>query len=104
MIRAIVAGFGGVLLVGSVALFIATPVAWPAALELDAFGLLILGSLAFERRYRAHRRASLGSWQKTGERFVDPTTGELTEVEYNAATGERAYVPAERANVPAERS
>jgi hypothetical protein len=96
MIRMFVAGLGAVLLAGSVVLLIVAPQAWPGALELDIFGLLILGSLALERRYRGLRAASGGDWEKTGERFVDPTSGELTEVQYNAATGERAYVPAER--------
>ena len=35
-------------------------------------------------------------WGFTGERFVDPPTGEKLEVWYCARTGERAYVRAER--------
>jgi hypothetical protein len=91
----LVAGLGGVALVAAVVVWLVTPAAWPGALELDAAGLLILGSLAFEGRYR-NRKNGDERWQKTGERFEDPTTGELTEVRYNPQTGERAYVPADR--------
>ena len=91
MIRMFVAGLGAVLLFGSVVLFFAVPAAWPGALEMDVFGLLILGSLAFERRYRL-KKAEGAEWTATGERFVDPTSGKLVDVRYNPATGERAYV------------
>ena len=33
-------------------------------------------------------------WERTGERFVDPTTGEMLVVWYCSKTGERAYVRA----------
>ncbi len=33
-------------------------------------------------------------WNFTGERFVDPQSGELVEVWYRPRTGERAYVRA----------
>ncbi len=33
-------------------------------------------------------------WTLTGERFVDPKSGELVEVWFCARTGERAYVRA----------
>jgi hypothetical protein len=33
-------------------------------------------------------------WQATGERFVDPTSGETLEVWFHAASGKRAYVRA----------
>ena len=33
-------------------------------------------------------------WQRTDERFVDPTSGEMLVVWYCASTGERAYVRA----------
>lgn len=31
-------------------------------------------------------------WRPTGERFVDPTSGERLEVWFHPASGERAYV------------
>jgi cytochrome c biogenesis protein CcdA len=94
VIRMFVAGLGAVALFGSLFILWRQPLAWLAALELDVLGLLILGSLAFERRYRS-RRQNDTQWQKTGERFVDPTSGKLTEVRYNSQTGERAYTPVE---------
>ena len=33
-------------------------------------------------------------WRFTGERFLDPPSGELLEVWYSPRTGERAYVRA----------
>ena len=33
-------------------------------------------------------------WTFTGERFVDPCSGDLIEVWWNAGSGERAYVRA----------
>jgi len=35
-----------------------------------------------------------GDWTFTGERFIDPKSGELLEVWFRARTGERAYVRA----------
>ena len=35
-----------------------------------------------------------GDWTFTGERFVDPGSGETLEVWFRARTGERAYVRA----------
>src|ERR1700744_6133257 len=55
--------------------------------------LLIIG-LVFERwRYKplAGRAPGLG-WNATDERFLDPETGKMVTVYFNAATGERRYV------------
>jgi hypothetical protein len=35
-----------------------------------------------------------GDWRFTGERFLDPPSGEMLEVWYSPRTGERAYVRA----------
>jgi hypothetical protein len=50
----------------------------------------VLGVLLEARRYRGGGRSSGG--QATSERFVDPTTGRLTEVRYDPTTGDRQYV------------
>jgi hypothetical protein len=61
-----------------------------------AFYLLLEGcvltlGIGLERwRYQTANRRR-GPWQATGERFVDPTSGELVEVYYNPETGERDY-------------
>lgn len=94
MIRLLTAGLAAAAVLGSAVLFAVDHHAWFVALEMDAFGVLVLGSLAFERRYRTRPEASGANWQATGERFADPTTGELLEVRYDPNTGERAYVPA----------
>ena len=51
---------------------------------------IILGTL-FERwRYR-RAPPPAACWERTGERFEDPGTGETMEVEYDRASGERRY-------------
>ena len=55
---------------------------------------LTLG-LVFERwRYKPVQTPSSAKGSPTGERFIDPETGVLMEVYYDAATGERTYVRA----------
>jgi len=57
-------------------------------------GLAMVLGTAFERwRYRASPPAG-AHWERTGERFEDPTTGETMEVHYDRASGERRYIPA----------
>jgi hypothetical protein len=57
------------------------------------FGTLLLLGTVFERwRYKQPRSAGTARGAATGERFVDPETGALMEVWYDAATGERSYV------------
>ena len=90
MLRALVVAIGVACIAGAV--FLAHQL-WFLALELGVFGGLVLIGTFFEGRYRGHR-ASGGGWQDTSERFVDPTSGKLVEVQYNPQTGERAYVDA----------
>ncbi len=55
-------------------------------------GLLIICGILFERSgYRSQVNRTRGTWQPTGERFNDPTTGQVVEVYYNPQTGERDY-------------
>ena len=52
---------------------------------------VILGT-AFER-WRYHSAPPAGArWERTGERFEDPATGDTMEVQYDRASGERRYV------------
>jgi membrane protein implicated in regulation of membrane protease activity len=95
MLRATVIGFGILLMVAAAVLAVVLPlVMWPVAVELAIFGALVLIGTFFERHYRTRHPSDSSQWQSSGERFIDPTTGKLTDVRYNAATGERAYVPA----------
>lgn len=66
--------------------------AWPGGAYLTFLGGLFLVAVLFERwRYTKNLVQRGGQWHPTGERFTDPTTGTLTEVYYNAQTGQRDY-------------
>ena len=54
-------------------------------------GLIILVGFLFERGRYQPKNTPGQDWHKTGEKFIDTTTGQLTEVHYNAKTGERDY-------------
>jgi hypothetical protein len=61
-------------------------------------GLVVLAfAIWFLFRSGGYKRKALDAppgpgWQPTGERFVDPTTGERMEVWFQPESGERAYV------------
>lgn len=56
-------------------------------------GCILALGVAWERwRYKPRVTSPHPSWQATGERFIDPETGELTEVYFDAANGARHYV------------
>jgi hypothetical protein len=66
-----------------------------AGLYLLCVGAVIVLGTRFERwRYRAAPPPG-ACWERTGERFADPGTGETMEVEYDRASGERRYVRAD---------
>jgi hypothetical protein len=59
-----------------------------------ASGGLILLFLLFERgRYRPPIDPRGVEWKPTGERFIDPASGEMLSVYFNARTNERDYRP-----------
>jgi hypothetical protein len=63
-----------------------------AGLQALFIGVLVLLAVRFERwRARTRAPANTGDWHATGERFEEPGTGRLVEVEYNPHTGERRY-------------
>jgi hypothetical protein len=63
-----------------------------AGVYLMGVGAAIVLGTAFERwRYRKAAPAA-ARWERTGERFEDPATGETMEVQYDRASGERRYV------------
>lgn len=102
MLRGIILGVGGVLVVAAIVVAIVNatnpvgftdPAAWIIAGELGVVGIVILIGTLLERHYRGRRSAPASEgWQVTGERFIDPTSGKLVEVRWNQQTGERAYV------------
>ena len=71
---------------------------WSPAFWLLLNGLALSAGVVWERwRYRMPESAAPGAgWQRTGERFIDPETGQLTEVWYQPVSGERRYVTARR--------
>ena len=57
------------------------------------FGLLIMITSVLEPIYGKATGRPLGNnWRATDERFVDPETGRLVTVWFNAQSGERRYV------------
>jgi len=93
-VRAVVSAIGLVIAGGAVVALVAR--SYPTALGLAIWATLLLGGLAIERwRYKRLGATPPGAgWQATDERFVDPETGRLVTVYFNAATGERRYVAA----------
>ncbi|MBV8149224.1 MAG: hypothetical protein JO092_09050 [Candidatus Eremiobacteraeota bacterium] len=99
MLRLIVIAIGLALLVAAAWIAVTQPSVWPAAVECAILGILVLVGTFLEGHYRSRRAAGNG-WQTTGERFVDPTTGRLTEVRYDPKTGERTYEPSDSNQYP----
>jgi len=63
-------------------------------LQLLLGGLVILVAVRYESwRERTPPPPTGPEWHSTGERFEDPGTGRIVEVQYNARTGERRYQP-----------
>ena len=91
MLRRFIIAYGILCLIGAVVLF-AYHVTLVLVIYLAVNGLLIVCGTLLERRGYRPRISQTGSnWQKTGERFVDPTTKREVEVYYNPQTGERDY-------------
>ncbi len=56
-------------------------------------GVIVLIGTLYERwRYRAIEEPPKGDWQRTGEQFIDPSSGNPVEVMFDPRTGERRYV------------
>jgi hypothetical protein len=63
--------------------------------QMLAIGVIVLIGTVFERwRYRRIEEPSNGLWQRTGEQFIDPSSGDPVEVMFDPSTGERRYVDA----------
>jgi len=92
MLRTAVLIVAALIAAAGVTLILIGGAAWPAGVQLTVLGLLFVAAVLFERwRYTKNFVKKGGQWQPTGERFTDPTTGVLTEVYYNAQTGQRDY-------------
>ena len=72
-----------------------------AGWQVLVFGALVLIGTLFERwRYRAVESAAGPPGQPTGEKFLDPATGQPIEVYFDPRTGERRYVADEDESAP----
>jgi hypothetical protein len=90
MLRAMVQLVAAVLMLAG--LWLLTVGSRPAGIQALMVGAIILVAVRYERwRDRARPDAQDTAWRATGERFEDPGTGQMIEVEYNSQTGERRY-------------
>lgn len=69
----------------------------PGGIALTVWGALqlaiVLVGFVFERtRYKAIDTAAPPGFERTAERFIDPTSGQAVEVWFDPRTGERRYV------------
>ena len=64
------------------------------AIWLVLWGVALTAGVAYERwRYKSNlARPPSAAFKPTGERFIDPGTGQLVEVYYDEASGKRSYV------------
>lgn len=92
---------GGVMLLGA-GIAVLTGVMVALLPQLIFGGLLLVVGLAIERwRYKPLLRGGPDPrWKDTGERFVDPGTGQLTAVYFDAQRGERHYVAIDEQEPP----
>jgi hypothetical protein len=91
MLRRVILAYGVLAVIGGIALALAGVLAG-LVFYLCINGVIVIAALLFERgRYRPTVTPG-GKWEETGERFVDPTTGQLMKVRYNPQTGARDYV------------
>lgn len=92
---------GGVMLVGA-GIAALTGVLVALLPQLIFGGLLLVVGLAIERwRYKPLLRSGPNpQWKDTGERFVDPGSGQLTAVYFDPQRGERHYVVIDERELP----
>ncbi len=91
MLRAVVLGFGVLLMLAG-----ALGITLGAGAEMLGpliFGVVLLIGTVFEPYYKHSQRAGADEgFTPTGERFFDPTQGNVVEVWYNKTSGERRYI------------
>ncbi len=91
ILRPVLLAIGGSMLAGAALLGL---FGCSASLALAILGLLLVGAVLIERwHYKPLGAERPGpDWVATGERFIDPESGELVTVFYKPANGERRYV------------
>ena len=94
MLRTVVIAVAAIIICVGIGL-IACGVQAPGWQALVIGAIVLIGTL-FERwRYRNIEEPGKGNWQRTGEQFIDPSTGDPVEVMFDPGTGERRYVAGE---------
>ncbi|MCM0080579.1 hypothetical protein L4X63_03145 [Geomonas sp. Red32] len=90
MLRTALLLFGSGVLIAGLVMFLLGKCAYPPFL---IWGSIIVIAVLFERwRYQRELHGQERHWQPTGEKFEDPETGAIVEVQYDPASGERRYV------------
>lgn len=98
MLRRALMAVGALLAAGGLALAVSGHRAPGSNLLLT--GAVLLLALVFERwRYRSAAKG--GRWTRTSERFEDPESGQIIEVQFDPATGQRRYVKSADREQPA---
>jgi hypothetical protein len=90
MLRSLVLTLGIIAVATGAWLLRAGPLA--PRIYLICVGAAIIVGTAFERWRYHNAPPAHAHWERTGERFQDPATGETMEVHYDRASGERRYV------------
>lgn len=99
MLRAFVIVLAAVLTCAGIALIL-RGVSAPGWQLLGVGVVLLLGTLCERWRYQRLGSRPAGRWQSTGERFIDPSSGEPVEVLFDPHTGERRYVTGSSRQAP----
>jgi uncharacterized protein (DUF58 family) len=93
MLRIAVLVAGILSIAAAVAIFVTAVAPVLLGIYLAVEGTVLTGAILIERSaYRPRLSGGRGRWEKTEERFIDPTSGKSVEVEYNPDTGERRYI------------
>ena len=87
MLRVVIGAIGALCAIAGILLLVTPP---HSGLPLLIVGGLVVLSLFFEGRYRTAQTPTQ-PWEPTGEKFIDPGTGKMVEVDYDPQTGERRY-------------
>jgi hypothetical protein len=91
MLRTVVTAAAAILTCVGIGL-IASGVEVPGWQALALGAIVLFGMLCERWRYRRIEEPPKGDWQRTGEQFIDPSTGDAVEVMFDPRTGERRYV------------
>jgi len=92
MLRRVILGYGVLALIGGIGLALAG-IMTGLVFYLCVNGAIVIAALLFERGRYQPKITPGGRWEETGERFIDPSTGQLMKVRYDPHTGARDYVP-----------